>query len=1631
MNAYSRHFEFKDEKSSKFWEITQADESVTVRYGKSSTAGQSQTKAFADAASASKHAQKLIAEKLGKGYVEQGMTTVAPADTVNDPAVKQPAAPKPKKSDAKANPVKPAKLKNLAQDPDAPPESLMALLDKDDATNRLLARHPRASTELLEKLSHSSDMAARKAVCLNPNSSKDVLIRLAPQFPGDFFLNPAFDWLLLEDPDLLFKLGKGVLKNILKRTDCPVSFMLWAAERGSDQEKLAVAMNNEATEEILRRFVDQGGAIAEAASCHQKLQTATDKIDLEESLKNGVAQAIASVGQSDVGGLSGKGLSAAQWPALTPINRLDKLEAGPTSIALMLLAEGRGQRWIESQTGRRWFASESVAPEFYSAMAKDADTAVRRSLLGNPSVSDAIKLSILWEMANDASAEVRAIVPQHKLTPPELLVRLADDEEDDVIYRIVENQNTPTDTRAKILSTYAVSKDFRWKAASDGSCPAKLLESLAQDKDSDVRSRVAGNPGCPPHVLEALVADKKVEVRAGVASNPACPTACFHVLADDLSRQTYGPSVQEAVAENPACPSSVLERLALSKLSDIRKRVAKNANGSLETLQLLVADVDVSVRENLAGNVSVSEETIRYLAKDTQSRVRVRIGRRAELPPQVFEMLAVDKERWVRSTAAGNSGCPERVLALLAKDEDPEVRFEVTKNVACPPPLRASVLSELALTWTDSYHYGDIMANALISKEDLAKLSRHKLAGVRQAIAARPDCPQECLMRLANDKSPSVVDSVAGNPSCPVEVLRHFIEKGTALLSVAGNSECPADALPLLWEKLLESDYCRTIDAVHETLFSKHEDKRNFKIPESFIGLIKRECQVFLESPLNTIAWKQIQAACKDEATKRACIAGDLLFIAEEFAEGACNSKELAVRLLGLSHRKASPAVLAKCSKSVHWVERMVIARNPNTPPNIIDSLCKDSNLFVAQQARQTIGVKAATTQRQSEVIQSSDSTVDLSPVVAEIRKRLATASDLSNSLARDAFCELCNSQWNTSFPLKYWLYWGAKGRLSPLSVDQGLRLGAKLLTPLEMELTYASQGDVAKLAQLADSSDKEVRRLVASSTEASFETLTQLAKDRSPEVRECVIKNTKTPESVLLNFAKSKDKSVRRTLAQYATLASVLGILAGDSDPWVVETVASNRCITDELFRKLAATKKESLPYLAGNPVAPHDLLRLWATKASDDVRLAVAENVATPPEILSVLVEDKSVEVLTRLCTDVRLQPEQRASVIRRLAARKSSNDEDPHCFAVAQCVDLPIDLIDAVLEACSKAARDRHGLYLFQQVAERSTQQTVLERLAVNPDSTIRATVADNENTPENVLGMLATDADQAIRCAVAKNVHAPLHSLKRLAAESNSEIRCAVAGNTASPMEVLAQLEGDTEFSVRMALASNPNAPVEVLEKLSKNANEGLRERVSSNPAAPIELRISLLEGLLNQYRSEPVEYLGVSIVKNDAVTPAMLDALLAITPSGLMLMRVYGHKIATASQLSAWVASSKAHPVLRLIACCNPNYPDVDREEAIEALVNHIVEVADQPLDPLVDITSSEIVLALKALRVFPGETDKKAIAAAAKSRDWLERVASTLSPATQLSLLKMLVEDETLVVKQLAIDRIKSLESLR
>jgi hypothetical protein len=123
-------------------------------------------------------------------------------------------------------------------------------------TNRRCAGDPECPPEVLARLAYSKDNATRRSVAGNPQTPREILMLLAVRYPVEFFLNPAFDFLLLEDPDLFGRMPVSVFKRIAQHPDCPRSFLEWAVVHGDSGLLKAVAGREKTPRDLLRRISD-------------------------------------------------------------------------------------------------------------------------------------------------------------------------------------------------------------------------------------------------------------------------------------------------------------------------------------------------------------------------------------------------------------------------------------------------------------------------------------------------------------------------------------------------------------------------------------------------------------------------------------------------------------------------------------------------------------------------------------------------------------------------------------------------------------------------------------------------------------------------------------------------------------------------------------------------------------------------------------------------------------------------------------------------------------------------------------------------------------------------------------------------------------------------------------------------------------------------------------------------------------------------------------------------------------------------------------------------------------------------------------------------------------------------------
>ncbi|WP_158271623.1 WGR domain-containing protein [Limnohabitans sp. 2KL-1] len=666
----TRTFGFKDDKSSKFWEITQVGSTVTVRYGKAGTNGQIQEKVFNDASAASRHVAKVITEKTGKGYLEVGSAPSAGAEKSapygEGRAVEGVAKPLAKTKAPKLANTKPTKPKNPAQDPEATPESLMELLDKDEATNRLLAKHPKASEELLEKLSHSREKAIRQLVVLHPNTPKEALLALAPQFPGDFFKNPAFDWLLLEDPELLFKIGGGVLKNILKRPECPVCFMQWALKRGNEDEQLALAMNPSTPSEIIKTLAQRKGSVGDASRgrAEAKGGTQSDTLDLEQAYIAEVKKALSEVKPDEVlSAWKRDMITSAHWAWLSLDCRVMVSDVHLSMVVASAIRGHEDELAKHSSSNVRALVASYLenAPQLLEALASDTSLYVRAEVASNPYCPD----ELFKTLVKDKQAAVRAAAAGNVNLSTEQAVALASD-------------SSPMVREAVIAA---------WRL------PREILEVLAQEKNAAIRksalkrleelSQQGADPRASSEELSKIAKVAKAATKLLLAANPSTPTEWIN-----LYIMEGNDSLDRALLKNPCLPSDVAELVYRRRFEELHPKWPVFIAQFIWSIRIPLTVLELAAEKSWITQWPESKDW-RQDAFEFLCEPRAGVDQSALLliPEGMEAKFASSALRSARLLGLANPRTPPDVLIKRSNSVDWAERLAIARNTSLPTNL--------------------------------------------------------------------------------------------------------------------------------------------------------------------------------------------------------------------------------------------------------------------------------------------------------------------------------------------------------------------------------------------------------------------------------------------------------------------------------------------------------------------------------------------------------------------------------------------------------------------------------------------------------------------------------------------------------------------------------------------------------------------------------------------------------------------------------------------------------------------------------------------------------------------------------------------------------------------------------
>ena len=290
----------------------------------------------------------------------------------------------------------------------------------------------------------------------------------------------------------------------------------------------------------------------------------------------------------------------------------------------------------------------------------------------------------------------------------------------------------------------------------------RLLLRLAEDEDPGVRFRVAFNPYTPSESLMNLSGDPNPTVRWGVARNDRLlfeiDTAFVADLDQggnllELSREfgrhgitlrrsgelmTVIPGKQWSLKDNFHTFEIKQRRLGLFVYSEQIPRDAR---------ENLVKDYAEIVRVGMASNPNMTTKMLRILYLDISPTVRKYVGQNENTDENTLEILAKDSAQNVRLMVAGNPSTPLHVLERMAVERDETVRIEVCKNAGASPALL------LGMIFDDNVDVRTATAShESVPPSGLLKLSTDEELAVRQAVVRNPNTTPEALKRLSFDK---------------------------------------------------------------------------------------------------------------------------------------------------------------------------------------------------------------------------------------------------------------------------------------------------------------------------------------------------------------------------------------------------------------------------------------------------------------------------------------------------------------------------------------------------------------------------------------------------------------------------------------------------------------------------------------------------------------------------------------------------------------------------------------------------------------------------------------------------------------------------------------------------------------
>ena len=485
-------------------------------------------------------------------------------------------------------------------------------------------------------------------------------------------------------------------------------------------------------------------------------------------------------------------------------------------------------------------------------------------------------------------------------------------------------------------------------------------------------------------------------------------------------------------------------------------------------------------------------------------------------------------------------------------------------------------------------------------------------------------------------------------------------------------------------------------------------------------------------------------------------------------------------------------------------------------------------------------------------------------------------------------------------------------------------------------------------------------------------------------------------------------------------------------------------------------------------------DIFQKLANKGDHELNLALAQSYYTPVSILINLIRLKDTEV-TKAIANNPITPE---AILNKLAKRNiysagaeefnSGIEEMKQNIREQANFNLDnsqVELFARMMQGMKQSMQSGMIRYDGGYINSRSPKS-----VTVAPQRTKqRQNIVRDFNTPLHILEELVKDKSLWLR--IARHPNSSVEILAKIVQDGNSELKMECLSNPNLPAKILKQFARDknsTEF-VLIKVAKHPNTPVEIIEELCQKQNFNIRKAVLINPSTPIKLleELAQSEDLLPEFANNsraPVETLAKLLQKTERTNSLIWNAI-ALNPAtpGYLLEYIYNSiedkqysrnfsilkAIAknpnTPVEILELLATFKSniYPIYVAALTENPNLPEhlwklifhydysISRYKYSQIFSGQNLEQFPELLPifltqypqglPLVleHYANSEFLL-IRLIVLINLQISLNILAQASKSVYWLERYTVVQNPSTTVELLETLANDSNTIVRAAA-----------